>query len=66
MSTNVVSIFKYMKTDMGQCPECRGYIVQPNIEWLLVERFPDDSELAERVAAHEDTNWHCLECDYRW
>ena len=66
MSNNIVSIFKYMPTDMGQCPECRGYFVLLNIDWLLVEKFPDDPKLAERAAAHEGTNWHCLECDYWW
>ena len=66
MSNNVVSIFKHMPRDMGQCPECRGYIVQMNLDRIMIESFPDDPELQESVIKNEGTNWHCLECDCRW
>jgi hypothetical protein len=66
MSNNVVSIFKYMLRDMGQCPECRGYTVQLNLDWLLAKHSPDERRHRELAIQHEDTNWHCLECGCRW
>ncbi len=66
MSNNVVSIFKNVPRDMGQCPECRGYIVRLNLDWLMAERFPDEPELRESAIKTEGTNWHCLECGCRW
>ena len=66
MSNNVVSIFKNVLRAMGQCPECRGYIVRLNLDWLMAEQFPDEPELRESAIKTEGTNWHCLECGCRW
>ena len=66
MSNKVVSIFKHEPRDMGQCPDCRGYIVEMNLDWLLAEKFPNEPELQESAIKNKGTNWHCLECNCYW
>jgi ssDNA-binding Zn-finger/Zn-ribbon topoisomerase 1 len=66
MSNNVVSIFKYVPRDMGQCPKCRGYIVQLNFDWFIADKNPDEPKYREIAIKNEGTDWHCLECGCRW
>ena len=70
MSDNVTSIFKYMLRDMGQCPECRGYKVQLNLDDLFAEKLSAQQREQRTTAAPVEignaTNWHCLECGHRF
>ena len=70
MSDNVISIFKYMLRDMGQCPECRGYIVQLNLDDLIPKNLGDQqkeqSTTTLPVETGDASNWHCLECGHRF
>ena len=66
MNHNVEAMFEPVTVDMGQCPACRGYMVQLNLTEVLLERFPDDPELKRLAIEEEGTAWHCLSCDYRW
>ena len=70
MSNNVVSIFKNMPRDMGQCPECRGYKVQLNLDNSFAEKLGaqqrEQSTAAAPVETGDATNWHCLECGHRF
>jgi len=66
----VISISKYRPRAMGQCPECRGFIVQLNLDYLFAEKFGaqqrEQGTTSTPVEAGEATTWHCLECGHRF
>jgi ssDNA-binding Zn-finger/Zn-ribbon topoisomerase 1 len=66
MNDNVEAMFEPVTRDMGQCPACRGYMVQLNFARGLLERYPDDPRLKRMAIEEEGTGYHCLNCDYRW
>jgi hypothetical protein len=66
MNDSVEAMFEPVTRDMGQCPACRGYMVQLNFAKAMLERYPDDPRLKRLAIEQEDTHYHCLNCDYRW
>jgi len=70
MSDNVISIYKYMKRDMGQCPACRRFKVMPIIYGLPDPAIQgdecDDIGLGGCIVSNNSPNWHCRECGHRF